>query len=329
MRIIEPSIELMRTGLETNFMTPEQFIERVGRTCYKSEDKITDDSSAKFVSGLIKRGHEAMIEHWNLVFKTDVDTYQNMISDCDTLQHCIEADLGIEFNAYRSFLRFTDCMLSDGEMRFVTSGNMRAWRGHAKACVENYGELPSYMWGIVRCYPLFFPEYQNYIPPIIVNDILIPISIEELELPERLVHQDITMKFVCDRGVSHEIVRHRVASFAQESTRYCNYGADKFGNEITVIRPSWCCEGDDVYDFWKVGCYNAEGAYFTCLANGAVPQGARAVLPNSLKTEIIVTMNVAGWNHFFKLRCAPDAQPDMRECAQMAAELFKLEGGFE
>ena len=149
-----------------------------------------------------------------------------------------------------------------------------------------------------------------------------PISVGELSDYERQVHQDITVKFICDRGVSHEIVRHRVASFAQESTRYCNYSQDKFGNEITVIRPSWCGEGEDKYTAWKVGCQNAESAYFNMLADGATPQEARSVLPNSLKTEIIVTMNCDNWKHFFTLRCPSNAHPDMREVANMAAALF-------
>jgi thymidylate synthase (FAD) len=135
------------------------------------------------------------------------------------------------------------------------------------------------------------------------------------------------MKFVCDRGVSHEVVRHRVASFAQESTRYCNYGLEKFGGEITVVRPSWCSPGYDMYDDWKAGCYNCEGAYFTMLANGATPQQARGVLPTDTKTEIVVTMNLANWDHFFGLRCDPAAHPNMREVAMLARELYITELG--
>lgn len=307
MNIITPSVEILRTGLETEVVTPEQFIEKVGRTCYKSEDKITDDSAAKFVGNLIKRGHEAMIEHWNLVFKTDMDWYHEFLSDWEML------------TPRKPYLRFTDID------KFVISGNMRAWRDYAKACVNDLGYIPRYMYGIIRNYPLFFPEYQDYVPPIIVNDILTPVSINELSKAERNTHMDVTVKFVCDRGVSHEMVRHRVASFAQESTRYCNYGLDKFNNEITVIRPSWCGPDRTVYDIWKKGCEDAEKTYFAMLDDGATPQEARSVLPNSLKTEIIVTMNLDGWNHFFDLRCPPNAQPDMREVANMARYMFDIE----
>lgn len=141
-------------------------------------------------------------------------------------------------------------------------------------------------------------------------------------------HNSISVKFICDRGVSHEIVRHRIASFAQESTRYCNYSNDKFGNEITVIEPfffnkegkiSRACLGLDdycsMYDIWKNSCEDSEFMYFWLLNNGASPQEARSVLPNSLKTEIVVTMNLREWRHFFRLRCANTAHPQMREIA--------------
>lgn len=165
-------------------------IELAGRTCYKSEDKITEDSASKFVRMLVKNGHEAMIEH-----------------------------------------------------------------------------------------------------------------------------QAITVKFVCDRGVSHEIVRHRIASFAQESTRYCNYSNDKFGSEITVIEPFFFDENSEEYKVWWACCATAEVDYLRLLRLGRSPQEARSVLPNSLKTEIVVTMNVREWRHFFKLRCASTAHPQMRELA--------------
>lgn len=322
MKIVTPSVEIMRTGLETEFVTPEQFIEKVGRTCYKSEDKITDDSAAKFVENLIKRGHEAMIEHWNMIFKVDEPTYEEIECDWNALMHNAEFNLAEPLRAY---LRFTDFMAYDGEFRYIVSGNTRAWRDYAKAWIRCYGRIPVYMYGMIRNYPLFFPEYQDYVPGVIVNNIMIPVTVRELNTAERMVHQNVTVKFICDRGVSHEMVRHRVASFAQESTRYCNYGQDKFGSEITVVRPSWCTPGEDKYDAWRAGCYAAEGAYFTMLADGATPQEARSVLPNSLKTEIIVTMNRHDWNHFFKLRCPANAHPDMREVANMAAMLFERE----
>lgn len=315
MKIIKPSVEVMRTGLELEPLQPEQFIERVGRTCYKSEDKITPDSAAKFVSGLIARGHEAMIEHWNFIFKTSSACYEQIVDDYEMLLH--NKDLPTT-EYLRPFLRFTDHMGEDGEIRCIVSGNARAWRDYAKACISGFGYIPQYMYGLIKCNPLFFPEFLEWTPIAIVNDILFPIEVSDLTEVERMVHQDITVKFICDRGVSHEIVRHRVASFAQESTRYCNYGLDKFGNEITVIAPSWCEEGSVQFDVWAESCVSNQIAYFDLLRMGSTPQEARSVLPNSLKTEVIVTMSLGNWDHFFELRDASTAHPDMQVSAKQA-----------
>ena len=197
MKIIKPSYEIL-TPISDGGIKELQHIEKIGRVCYKSENRITDDgeSAKKFVKMLISNGHEAMIEHSSL-----------------------------------------------------------------------------------------------------------------------------SVKFVVDRGVSHELVRHRIASFAQESTRYCNYSKDKFGNEITVILPCFYDTGmgilsnSRVYQEWKLACECAEERYFNLLKMGATPQQARTVLPNSLKTEITVTANYREWRNFFKLRTAEASHPQMREVA--------------
>lgn len=128
-------------------------------------------------------------------------------------------------------------------------------------------------------------------------------------------HGSITVKVTCDRGVTHEIVRHRIASYSQESTRYCNYSKDGFGGEITVIRPFYLVEGTECWQYWKEACWTAERRYFELLNWGCTPQEARAVLPTSLKTEVVMTANLREWRHFFKLRTAPAAHPQMREVA--------------
>ena len=128
-------------------------------------------------------------------------------------------------------------------------------------------------------------------------------------------HEKITVRIICDRGVSHEIVRHRIASYSQESTRYCNYAKDKFGNEITVIRPSFWAEDSEAFGIWQEAMALAERQYFALLAAGAKPEEARSVLPNSLKTEIVCTMNLREWRHFFKLRTSKRAHPQIREVA--------------
>lgn len=130
-----------------------------------------------------------------------------------------------------------------------------------------------------------------------------------------LEHFNITVRFICDRGVSHEIVRHRLASYCQESTRYCNYAKDDFCGEITVIDPVYLEPYTDGYNAWEEACQTAERAYFKLLEWGCSPQEARAVLPNSLKTEVVMTANLREWRHFFKLRCASAAHPQMREIA--------------
>ncbi len=136
-------------------------------------------------------------------------------------------------------------------------------------------------------------------------------------------HEKITVKIVCDRGVTHELVRHRIASYSQESTRYCNYAKDKFSNEITVIKPCFWLEDSPQYKLWEATMAHTEGAYMALIESGATAQEARAVLPNSLKTEIVVTMNLREWRHFFRLRTAPASHPQMREVALMLLNAFK------
>ena len=194
MKVISPSVEIL-TPIDGEEIL--KHLEKCGRVCYKSEDKITDDSCKKFIQGIIDRGHEAVLEHYN-----------------------------------------------------------------------------------------------------------------------------ISVKIVCDRGVTHEIVRHRLASYCQESTRYCNYTKDKFGNEITVIKPCFFEEGDREYFIWKRAMERAEKAYFDLLDCGCTAQQARDVLPNSLKTEIVMTANIREWRHFLKLRCSSAAHPQMQQVAKMILNEF-------
>lgn len=128
-----------------------------------------------------------------------------------------------------------------------------------------------------------------------------------------LEHFSFSVRFIVDRGVSHEIVRHRLASYCQESTRYCNYSGDKFGNEIAVIKPYYLEEGSVAFEEWKTACRRAEEAYTWLIQAGYSPQEARAVLPNSLKTELIMTANLREWRTVFRLRCSEKAHPQMRE----------------
>lgn len=138
-----------------------------------------------------------------------------------------------------------------------------------------------------------------------------------------LEHSSLAVKFIVDRGVSHELVRHRIASFAQESTRYCNYSKNKYGNSCTFITPEsgiWMenkiTDEDKIHDIlnvWSQAMNSAEMYYMKLLDMGCTPQIARSVLPNSTKTEVVITANYREWRNFFKLRTAPAAHPQMRE----------------
>jgi len=136
-------------------------------------------------------------------------------------------------------------------------------------------------------------------------------------------HESITVRIICDRGVSHEIVRHRIASYSQESTRFCNYSDNKFNNEITVIEPHFWQKSSKAREIWIETMKQAEKAYLLLLENGASPEQARSVLPNSLKTEIVVTFNLREWRHFFKVRTSINVHPQMREITIPMLKEFK------
>ena len=285
---------------------PIKKIEKCGRVCYKSEDKITEDSAEKFVTNIIKRGHEAVLEHASFIFQVSYNVYEDLR----------EKVMFVE-NRYpvKMYLRFTD---SDG---YIVSGNVRAWRDFFR-----FSGVPPYMNDFVEANPILFPEFMSVFPSNLEGEkwSIRQISTNDLvSTYQRLMHEDVSVKFICDRGISHEIVRHRPASFCQESTRYCNYSKDGFGGEITVIKPmSFDCS-DSPYRIWKRSCENAETAYFDLLNEGCTPQEARSVLPNSLKTEVVMTANIREWRHFIRLRCAPAAHPDMRVVAGLLYDLLK------
>jgi len=274
MKIIKPSTEYLGI-VPTDYAGALRFIELAGRTCYRSEDKITDTSAEGFVHRLIKAGHLAMVEHSNFVVW--------MPQQGDLVFATIYAMAG----------KFLSVTIRDGW--FYVGGNLTAWyqRGNIFGWEDElfrpffrvYGDL----FGIVQLGPVDTPWTvcpHNEIP---------------LGLHRHAV------RFVCDRGVTHELVRHRPCSFAQESTRYVRYDG------ITVIEPhdwdTWAAEERDAFE---VSCMIAEKSYQLLIDAGRKPQQARAVLPTALRTEIVVTADPAEWRHIQKLRTAPTAQPDMR-----------------
>lgn len=140
-----------------------------------------------------------------------------------------------------------------------------------------------------------------------------------------LEHASVTVRFICDRGISHEIVRHRISSYAQESTRYCNYSLGKYGNQITVIEPFFFKEGTPEYAAWYAACETSEKMYMELLSMGRSPQEARAVLPTCLKTEVVDTKNLREWIHFFNLRAVGTTgapHPQMKELARPLLKAF-------
>lgn len=140
-------------------------------------------------------------------------------------------------------------------------------------------------------------------------------------------HEKISVLVVCDRGITHEIVRHRLASYSQESSRYCNYSKNKFGSEITVVDPCFWRGGSEEDKakrvIWETAMKDVENMYMQLIDLGASAQEARSVLPNSLKSELVMTMNLREWRHFFKVRTSEAAHPQMREIARMMLDGFK------
>lgn len=135
-------------------------------------------------------------------------------------------------------------------------------------------------------------------------------------------HESVSVRIVCDRGVTHEIVRHRLASYSQESTRYCNYSKTKFRGEIRIIDMGRFLDAEHEY-IWHQAMLDAEQSYMALIEAGATPQIARSVLPNALKTEIVMTCNLRQWTHFFNLRTAKAAHPQMRELARPMLAKFR------
>lgn len=298
MKIIKPNVELITE------QDPMKKIELCGRVCYKSEDKITTDSTERFVKGIIKRRHESVLEHTDYIVMMNREEYEYYNKVVLQLK-----EYGIE-----PMLRTTANYF---ERRYIISGNVRMWRDFMRY-VQMIISLPSFL--------------QLFCNNILFDDVMPEISgttlakfISKTELlghTEIMTHRTETVKFIVDRGVSHEIVRHRMSSFSQESTRYCNYSNDKFGNEITVIEPCFWKKGSGYYECWESSCKQAEKHYFELLNGGAKPQEARSVLPNSLKTEIIMTTNIRNWDRFSMLRCDPNAHPQMRQVATKLLDIF-------
>lgn len=306
-----------------------KFIEKIGRTCYKSEDKITDDSAGKFVENLIKRGHWAMLEHGTIYILVDKrlgDAIWNEASD------------------HKFDMRYVVMTPATLEKRLI-SGNFRAFdqwfSNYVRLTAPGTGDEDLCLPCVQALLESIMAAYQSlyagrYSVASVARSSIQVVDEKDLESIKmmdlyRRKHIRHTVKFTCDRGVSHELVRHRPCSFAQESSRYANYSKEKFGSEITVIKPFFFEEGSHGYDVWKRSCEHAERAYMTLLEQGYSPQEARSVLPNSLKTELIMTATEEEWQHIIDLRYhgttgAP--HPQMQELmGPWVEELTKITNG--
>lgn len=293
MKLIKPSFEIWNqpAGLEGVYKQ----IERVGRVCYKSEDKITEDSAKPFVDRMIKSGHGAMLEHGTVYLKVF-----NVIENSELIDK-------YKSNKYSVVKEGTEVYNCHGDILY----------GSCKCITTNYRVLAENGW---------------------LDDL------KYIYGPTEFHEKRITVHFVCDRGVSHEFVRHRVMSFAQESTRYCNYSKDKFSNELTFIEPCWLEDynyKDNTYNQLFIDSLRfAEAHYLDLLKkwddkipdkryktgfrnNPWTPQQARAVLPNALKTELVVTGFTSDWNHFFDLRARGTTGAPHPQAKELAEPLMK------
>lgn len=309
---------------DSEFSGPLQKIERIARICYKSEDKITKDSYKKMTKALMDRQHLAMFEHASLVFEVDEATFEAVENAVNAITTMTNANEHAEIvNLCR--IHRTRTWLNEYEERFVISANIRAFYEFFMQIVKfkvHNGSLSSLYWKVnSRIDNLFeIPEYDVPSNPWSIKHIT---DMIQLTWPERLIHETFTVIFTCDRGVTHELVRMRDSSFAQESTRYCNYQLGKFGNEITVIKPCFWEVDSKQYGIWHYDCLMAEKAYFELLNAGAKPQEARSVLPTSVKADIALTTNLYEWRHIFNLRACDTTGPAHPQMKEIMVPLFE------
>ena len=271
-------------------------IEGCGRICYKSEDKITPESAEPFIRSIIKHGHNSVTEMAVLTLKIFYDT---------------ESIASKFFNLMPKFL-IVDKL---EKKELLITGSIRAFREiyQSNPTIKMVKAIAEYL---SRRHPLF---YEDLLPERgLLKQEGVEVEKVELEtvdsLPADLLvrHRHVAVLFVVNRAITHEIVRHRPVSYLQESQRYCRYSQDKFGSEVTFIKPMFFKEGSNEYSLWEKAMRDTEKIYLKLLESSS-PQAARTVLPNSCKTELITFANLLEWLHIFKLRTSKGAEPSMRE----------------
>ena len=302
-------------------------IERVARVCYKSEDKIDEGTDITMCRSLINRQHTAMLEHSSLVLEVGEQEY-NLI---ETIRSFMENMVEDGEENKKCFLRYTNYTDAEGiKYHYVVSGNIRAWYEFMQYAslvnglpIELYNLVNDNVNNIFNIDIIEFDSvvFNTYNPDDFYAKVITDMS--TLSDEERMVHETFSVLFTVDRGVTHELVRMRDCSFAQESTRYCNYSYGNFNNEITVIKPYFFSSYSDTEMIWMSSCEEAEKAYFRLLHKGAKPQEARSVLPTSVKADIVMTTNLAEWKHIFNLRACDSTGPAHPQMKEVMIPLFK------
>ncbi len=291
MIVVDPSYEIQDDLDQGSLVTR---LEACGRICYKSEEKISEGSALPFVKKIAEHGHNSVME-----------------------MAVVTLRLGCSCQQITDFLQCQPkfLIIDQVENGLLVTGSVRAFR-------ELYGSWPeiAVVQAMVDClgarHPFLLegvwqPVVRTVEPAIAVVKLSLA-QVEQLASELVLRHRYLSVKFIVNRAVTHELVRHRPCSFLQESQRYCRYSQDKFGNQVTFIRPLFFAPESAEYKLWQQAMELTEALYLQLLET-ATPQAARTVLPNSCKTEIIVYCNLAEWKHIFKLRTSPAAEPSMRE----------------
>lgn len=326
MKLIQPKVELWDKKEDEMEI---QFIERIGRVCYKSEDKITEDGSSaeKLVGNMfVRNGHEAVLEHYAYIFELDDGQFDEISETFSELE-----------NKYGYILFINRTTHTD---RNLISGNVRAFRDFFKYVI--FRGIPVPIWFTSALFTgskdreVLFGDLMKEVPEgmLTCKSPMKEVRREDLSHLEQYYHYYQTVWFRCDRGVTHEIVRHRPASYAQESTRYCNYSLGKFDRSCSFIDISGGMELDRkvnnldedtkemIKDVYIRTCNYLDEQYKNLIELGVTPQIARDILPNGLKTELVMTANLREWIHFLNLRTASTAHPQMREIAMRVESLF-------
>jgi len=298
MNIVNPSFEVLDHYFRQGRILEQ--IERSGRICYKSEDRITENSSIPFIKGIIQRGHESVLEMAHFVFEIKVDSENIMYKF-------------LEKNPRFNQLDKTE------KKRYLLSGNPRTFRDLARVAPEQK-VVKALLSELTQRYPVLYedlkPKHGWLLPDGVGVVLLDPEKVDSLPLDLLVRHRTLLVHLTINRAVSHELVRHRVASYLQESQRYCRYGEERFGGEVQFIRPCFFSEDSKEFEIWKKAMEDAEKAYLQLLETSS-PQAARTVLSNSCKTEIMVNATLSEWVHILRLRTSRAADPSMREIMLM------------